>query len=42
MAKLSKCDNIHTDTLLRVFEALKCDIAGICEVAPTDPKGETK
>ena len=41
MAKLSKGANIQTNTLLRVCQVLNCDIADICEVVPTDMKGET-
>lgn len=41
IAKLSKGANIQTNTLLRVCQVLDCDIADICEVVPTDLKGET-
>ncbi|MDK8451508.1 helix-turn-helix domain-containing protein [Corynebacterium mastitidis] len=41
IAKLSKGANLQTDTLLRICEALNCDIADICEVALTSPNGET-
>ncbi|WP_308313765.1 helix-turn-helix domain-containing protein [Brevibacterium ravenspurgense] len=41
MAKLSKSANIQTNALLRVCQVLDCDIADICEVVPTDTKGET-
>lgn len=41
MAKLSKGANIQTNTLLRVCQVLNCDIADICEVVPTDMKGES-
>ncbi|MBM7825108.1 DNA-binding Xre family transcriptional regulator [Arcanobacterium pluranimalium] len=41
MAKLSKGANIQTNTLLRICQALDCDVADICEVVPTDMKGET-
>ena len=42
IAKLSKGSNIQTDTLLKICRVLNCDIADICEVVPTDTKGETK
>lgn len=41
IAKLSKGANIQTNTLLRICQVLDCDIADICEVVPTDTKGET-
>ena len=33
MAKLSKNENLTTDVLLRICDALKCDIADIMEVS---------
>lgn len=33
MAKLSKNENLTTDVLLRICEALKCDISDIMEVS---------
>lgn len=41
IAKLGKDGNVTTDVLARICEALDCDIADICEVVPTDTKGET-
>lgn len=41
MARLNNGDNVTTDVLARICEALDCDIADICEVVPTDMKGET-
>lgn len=41
IAKLGKDGNVTTDILARICEALDCDIADICEVVPTDTKGET-
>ncbi len=36
MAKLSKNENITTDVLLRICDALKCDIADIMEISLAD------
>ena len=33
MAKLSKNENLTTDVLLRICDALKCDISDIMEIA---------
>lgn len=33
MAKLSKNENLTTDVLLRICDALKCDISDIMEVS---------
>ena len=41
IARLNKGENVTTDTLLRICQFLDCDIADICEVVPTDTKGET-
>lgn len=41
IAKLGKDGNVTTDVLARICEALNCDIADICEIVPTDMKGET-
>lgn len=41
IAKLGKDGNVTTDILARICEAVGCDIADICEVVPTDLKGET-
>lgn len=35
MAKLAKNENITTDVLVRICDALKCDIADIMEVKQT-------
>jgi len=32
MAKLGKGENVHTDILLKICNALKCDISDIMEV----------
>lgn len=36
MAKLSKNENLTTDVLLRICDALKCDISDIMEVSLDD------
>lgn len=36
MAKLSKNENLTTDVLLRICDALKCDISDIMEVTLDD------
>lgn len=36
MAKLSKNENLTTDVLLRICDALKCDISDIMEVSHGD------
>ena len=36
MAKLSKNENLTTDVLLRICDALKCDITDIMEVSLDD------
>jgi len=41
LSKLGRGGNVTTDVLARICEALDCDIADICEVVPTDLKGET-
>ena len=41
IARLNNGENVTTDTLLRICQFLDCDIADICEVVPTDTKGET-
>ena len=41
IAKLGKDGNVTTDILARICEAVGCDVADICEVVPTDLKGET-
>jgi DNA-binding Xre family transcriptional regulator len=41
MAKLGKGENVNTDILLRICEALECDISDIMEVVP-DKKCEGK
>lgn len=33
MAKLSKNENLTTDVLLKIYDALKCDISDIMEVS---------
>ena len=41
LSKLGCGRNVTTDVLARICETLDCDIADICEVVPTDTKGET-
>lgn len=43
MAKLSKGDNVTTETLEKICKALSCDISDIVEFLPDDDskKGET-
>lgn len=41
IAKLGKDGNVTTNILARICEAVGCDVADICEVVPTDTKGET-
>lgn len=36
MAKLSKNENLTTDVLLRICDALKCDISDIMEISLDD------
>ena len=36
MAKLGKCENITTDILLKICNALKCDISDIMEITDSD------
>lgn len=36
MAKLGKGQNVTTDMLARLCDALDCDIADICEVIPAE------
>ena len=36
MAKLGKCENITTDILLKICNALKCDISDIMEIVQAD------
>ena len=36
MAKLSKNENLTTDVLLRICDALKCDISDIMEISFDD------
>lgn len=41
IAELGRDENVTTTVLVRICEALDCDVADICEVVPTDLKGET-
>jgi DNA-binding Xre family transcriptional regulator len=41
MAKLGKGENVNIDVLLRICNALECDISDIMEVVP-DKKDESK
>ena len=34
LSKLTHCENVNTAVLLRICEALQCDIADIMEVVP--------
>ena len=36
LAKLGKGANVTTDILIRIYEALKCDISDICEIVPDE------
>ena len=36
LAKHGKGANVTTDVLVKICEALKCDIGDICEVVPDD------
>ena len=36
LAKLGKGANVTTDILIRICEALKCDILDICEIVPDE------
>lgn len=36
MAKLSKSENLTTDVLLKICDALKCDISDIMEISLDD------
>ena len=36
LAKLGKGANVTTDILIRICEALKCDISDICEIVPDE------
>lgn len=36
MAKLSKGENINTDTLAKICKALECDVSAIMEILPDD------
>ena len=40
LAKLGKGANATTDVLVKICEALSCDIGDICEVAPDDTADE--
>jgi DNA-binding Xre family transcriptional regulator len=36
MAKLANDENVHTSTLVKICELLKCKIADICEIVKID------
>jgi DNA-binding Xre family transcriptional regulator len=40
VAKLTKGENLNTDTLLKICKALKCDVSDIMEVLPDDNDSE--
>lgn len=40
LAKLGKGANVTTDVLLRICEALQCDISDICEIVPDETPDE--
>ena len=42
MAKLSKGENVNTDTLAKICKALKCDVSDIMEILPDDENEEDK
>ncbi|MCD7724528.1 MAG: helix-turn-helix transcriptional regulator [Clostridiales bacterium] len=41
LAKLGKGANVTTDVLIKICEALECDISDICEIVP-DESTDTK
>ncbi|WP_126416939.1 helix-turn-helix domain-containing protein [Trueperella bialowiezensis] len=41
ISRLTRGENVTTDTLLRICQYLDCDIADICEVVSSNPKRET-
>lgn len=41
MAKLGKDEAVSMDVLLRICEALKCDVGDIMEVLPDEERGGT-
>lgn len=42
LSKLGRRRNVTTDSLIKICETFNCNIADVCEVVPTNPKGETK
>ena len=36
LAKLGKGANVTTDVLIKICEALECDISDICEIVPDE------
>jgi len=38
VAKLSKCENVQTDVLVKICKALSCDTSDIMEIEHTDNK----
>ena len=42
LAKLGKGANVTTDILVRICEALKCDISDICEIAADETGAENR
>ena len=36
VARLNKGENVNTETLLRICQYLRCDVADICEVKPIE------
>ena len=40
LSKLTHCENVNTAVLLRICEALQCDISDIMEVVPETGVGE--
>ena len=42
LAKLGKGANVTTDILVRICEALKCDISDICEIAADETEAENR
>ena len=42
MAKLSKGENVNTDTLAKICKALNCNISDIMDILPDDNNDKSK
>lgn len=40
LAKLGKCESVSTDILVRICEALQCDLFDIMEIKPLEDNNE--